>query len=110
MCLETGWTITYVLAMPARQFFAFRKQMYEIEKEKMLLNLINDCDIQAISICNGDYVKELKNNYKNIWSGEATKKLATRGLDADNKKDTDIVAANLRAAFNSKARLMGIPR
>ena len=74
--------------------------------------MIHLCDIQAISWGGSDYLKELKYNYKMMLlpSTAPRKMLASKQLDADNKDDTDIVARNLKAAFDSKARLMGIER
>ena len=108
--LETGWSIEYVLNMPARRFFSFKKHLVDLKKEKELARLLNACDIQAISWGGGDYLKEIKRNYREMLSSSSVvrKKLALKVLDADNKADTDIVASNLKAAFDVKARLMGI--
>lgn len=110
--LETGWSVRHILDMPALQFFIVRKNIFEIRKDERLHSLLTSCDIQAISWGGSDYLKELKNVYKEELSSSSArrKKLAFKQLDADNKDDTDIVASNLKAAFDTKAKMMGLSR
>lgn len=55
-----GWTLSTVLSMPASQFFAMRGAAFKLKA----LERIEECDIQAISICNHEWYDHVRNKYE----------------------------------------------
>lgn len=107
LCKETGWTIEYVLSMKAIRFFALRRALFSILSDEKMTDLIQRCDIQAISIGDVNYYKELREHYRGQVSG-AKKKLPLRTFDMDNSEDRKKVDSILASTFAQKARLMGL--
>lgn len=109
MCKETGWSVEYVLKMPARRFFALRKALYEVKREEKYSGLMDLCDVQFISVAQNGYHQELKDYYRGILDPEWPKKrLNTRHFDMDNDDERQRAANILAATFKQKARLMGL--
>jgi hypothetical protein len=57
--LYPGWTVQYVLEMPAITFFAMIKQ----GRRRHAYQLAELCDIHAIAICSPKYHEQLKGRY-----------------------------------------------
>lgn len=56
-----GWSYTACLEMPARAFFALLKEGRKVH----LVDKIENCDIQAISICSAEWYKEIRGQFSN---------------------------------------------
>lgn len=109
MCKETGWTVEYVLHMPARRFFALKKCMFDLMREEKYSNLMDLCDIGLISVAQPGYAQELKDFYRSSYDPEWSKKrLNSRCFAMDNEEDRKKVDAILSATFRQKAQLMGL--
>jgi len=106
---ETGWSYEYVMGMPARRFFAFKKVMFEINREDKYSNLMDLCDVQFITLASAQYHSELKDHYKTLLSPDlAKKRLNSRQFNVDNEDERQKVDAILQSTFKQKARLMGL--
>jgi hypothetical protein len=104
LCKEMGWTVEYVLNMPARRFFAMLIELKEQHRKQSAAFLYDLCDVAAIAICDVKYLKELKGYYKNLqnetWSEPLFNKNPRRVFKADDPKESKAAANVLKAALN----------
>lgn len=59
VCRFYGWTLEYAWNMPARAFFAMLRAARTLEASERM----EECNIQAISICSTKWYDELANRY-----------------------------------------------
>lgn len=107
--IDTGWTVEYVLSMPARRFFVLRREMAKSLEEKRSLDLIEQCDIAWIPNSTPEYLNSLKAFYKSgLAPDNEKKKVNIRTFDADNDKENKAAGDILAATFRQKKKLMGL--
>lgn len=106
-CYQMGYTVEYVLNMPARRFFSMRIALDKIKAEEKSELL----DIHAVNgISSLDYYKELKDNYlkQSIGETEYRKKKDFRVFDVDDPEQAKRVDDILRATFAVKSKVEGL--
>lgn len=107
--MEFGWTVEYILRMPARRFFSVRKSMIAIERERRINNYIELCDIHFIPACSDKYGEALKEYYRAALNPDRARRMANpRVFMSDVREDSTAAAKILKATFDQKARLMGL--
>lgn len=106
---DTGWTVEYILSMPARRFFVLRREFALIEKEQKYSNLLEQCDIAWIPNSTPEYLQQLKEYYRaGLDVGPIKKNVNLRTFDADNDNERAAAAKILEATFKQQAKLMGL--
>jgi hypothetical protein len=108
MCREFGWTVEYVLAMPVQRMFVLRKAIIDSRIEEQVLSLVDQCDIQAISIGDSKYYSELRSHYAMRLPGSRQHKDNLRLFDPTNRADMNVVVSVMGDAFRQMRRLQGL--
>ncbi len=110
MCKEFGWTVEYVLKMPARRFFAMRTETINYERKSRANFLLDLCDVAAIPLCNADYYKEVKSYFRDAAMDVAERKRVQRMnrhvFDADDPIDSKRAAEALKALIGGGGMVM----
>lgn len=65
VCMDYGWTLNYVLEMPAKQFFAMAKAAREVREERVNMFLFELCDVVPTATGVSEYHKEIRKVYFN---------------------------------------------
>jgi hypothetical protein len=95
VCGFYGWTLEYVLNMPARSFFAMRRASFDILGDQFNRLYLGLCDVAAIPLTNHKYVEELKTMYLSR-SGIKAEKKAAHFFDAKDPRAAEVLGAALR--------------
>lgn len=95
--MDTGWSIEYVLRMPAIRFFAIKKAHNKISDERLGKLLFELCDVVAVAPQSNDSLQKLKGFYQNWWLDEkiVEKRANPRVFDSTSESDRKQVATIL---------------
>jgi len=98
LCMDTGWSIEYVLHMPAIRFFAIKKAHTRVGDERLGKYFYEMCDVFALAPQSNESLQALKVYYKNWFDDERiiTKRQNPRSFDSTNAKDREQVASILQ--------------
>jgi len=97
-----GWTINYVLSLPAKTFFAALKSSRKIRRERDLYTFKELVDIAFVSLGGEKYAKDLREHYKN--QSEHVPKRNIKSMSGSDPHAAMIMAGLL----NKKKQLMGL--
>ena len=99
-----GWSSGECLKMPARRFFVMLKESRNQENKAKNLYLSDLCDIQAISICSGEYQEQVKNMFISRVTGGVWRRGTTVKVDYKDKNAANV----LGEICKQKAKLEGL--
>ena len=89
--------------MPARMFFSILTSSRKQESQQWNSRLIDLCDVQAISLCSGEYVADLKSSYRSRITGENWRRGPTAKMDPKDPR----AQATLLSIFKQKSKVEG---
>ncbi len=87
--METGWTIEYVLAMPAIRFFSFKKAMSEYIVERSSRFIYELIPALRTSGADSDYVEKVQTYYRSQFLTEDQNPRLKKGTEFDLGKSED---------------------
>lgn len=93
-----GWTMDYVLEMPARSFFAMKEAGRKIHAEHMA----EMCQVAAVSWAGKEYTQDLIKHYNGIAIDFKRSPQGAIVMDATDPK----AAAILNSTFKQKLKVM----
>lgn len=97
-----GWTINYVLSLPAKTFFALLKSSRKLTKERDLYKFRELVDIVFVSLGGEKYAKDLRKYYQD--QSEFVPKRNKKSMDPSDPHAAMILASIL----SKKKQLMGL--
>lgn len=98
----SGWTIDYVLSLPAKRFFALLSSSRKLRRERDLYTFRELVDIAFVSLGGEKYAQKLGEHYKNQSSYVV--KRNKKAMSPDDGYAAHIIASML----NKKKQLMGL--
>lgn len=87
--METGWTIEYILGMPAMRFFAFKKSMHDYMAKRAAKFMAEIIPAIRTASADKEYVEAVQNYYKSYYLPDTEKRRMTQGkvFDLTNNED-----------------------
>lgn len=111
VCRETGWTVEYVLSMPARRFYAMRLEMLRQDQKEKANFLYDLCDVSAISIADSKYFEEAKTYFRQSMMDPEDRlredRMRRHIFDADDEIDSRRGAMAMKAMLGGGVRMNG---
>jgi hypothetical protein len=103
--MRFGWTVEYILNMPARRFFVMLKESRDQENQKRWSSMVELCDVAAIPLCNGEYYSQKRAEFAALaMGGELKRGGSVRQFDHKDQRPKEV----LKNIFAMKHRTEGL--
>lgn len=90
--------------MPARQFFSMLENGRRLDNERRWQTMVDLCDVQAISICSGEYHEQVRSSFIAKITGGQWRRGSAIVMDATDPRAAKI----LEDVFAQKSKLEGL--